>query len=218
MTIFKYILGFCLFFSSALHAAPGNLYRYTDKNGELVMSSTLPGEAADRGYEVLSPRGNVIEVVKPRMTQGEISQMEADKALQEQKKQKEALAAQAREKQARKDALLLKMFSSEQDISRSRDDKVHSIETQMAITIENLVRLEEQLKTAFETKKALQLQNSVIPKMLIDTITDTKTQIEDNVDFLKRKELEKEQIKSQYQEMLDRFRKVKGIPQKAIVE
>lgn len=209
MSAIKLMFSIGLIVCTANAVASGNLYRYTDDNGEQIVSGTLPGDAADRGYEVLSPRGNVIEEVKPRLTSEQIAEMEAKKIEEQEAAQAAEIAKQEREQQARKDALLLKMFASAQDIERARDDKVDSIETQMAITIENLVRLEEQLKTAFETKQALEAQKSVIPKMLKDTITDTKVQIEDNIDFLKRKELEKEQIKAQYEEMLTRFKRVK---------
>ncbi len=45
--------------------ADTNFYRYKDKDGRPVITNTLPSEVADQGYEIISPRGNVIETVQP---------------------------------------------------------------------------------------------------------------------------------------------------------
>ncbi len=214
MTSYKLNILVLLLISTATVAAQPNLYKYTDQNGAQIISATLPSDAADRGYAIVSPRGNIIEVVKPRLTENEIEALEKEKIQQALDQKAQLLAEQEKQEQIRKDRLLLKMFTSAKDIERSRDDKVQNIDTQLGITKDNLARLEAQLNNAYQAKEAHEKQNQEIPKMLQDTITDTQKQIEDNADFLKRKSQEQEQIRTQYQQLIERFNRLKTPPQK----
>ena len=80
--------------------AAANMYRYTDENGQIVISSTIPQEATKRGYDILSNNGRVIETIPPAPTEEEIAAREAEK-----QRQKEL--AEQREQ----DRALLKRFS-----------------------------------------------------------------------------------------------------------
>ena len=88
-----------LILGMATHAA-ANMYRYTDENGQVVISSTIPQEATKRGYDILGSNGRVIETIPPAPTKEEIAAREAEK-----QRQKEL--AEQREK----DRQLLKRFS-----------------------------------------------------------------------------------------------------------
>lgn len=54
------------------------MYRYTDENGQIVISSTIPQEASRRGYDILSKNGRVIETIDPEPTEEEIAAREAE--------------------------------------------------------------------------------------------------------------------------------------------
>ncbi len=75
------LLSSCLQVGQTL--ALDNYYRYKDKDGQVVISNSLPAEVANSGYEIVSPMGNVVEKVLPRKSQDEIA---ADaKALEHQR-------------------------------------------------------------------------------------------------------------------------------------
>lgn len=63
-------LALALGFSAQVAA---NMYRYTDENGQIVISSTIPQEATKRGYDILSNNGRVIETIPPAPTEEEIA-------------------------------------------------------------------------------------------------------------------------------------------------
>ncbi|MDM8182014.1 DUF4124 domain-containing protein, partial [Marinobacter salarius] len=84
------------------------MYRYTDENGQIVISSTIPQEASRRGYDILSKNGRVIETIDPEPTEEEIAAREA-----EEKRQAEA------ERQRELDRKLLERYSHPDEAVRA---------------------------------------------------------------------------------------------------
>lgn len=180
-------------------------YRYKDKDGSLVMSSELPPEAANNGYDVLNSMGEVIEKVPPRKTEAELQkEAENQKLLQSQKQQDELKREQAKE-QNRKDEILLKSFNSAADIERARSDKIASIIVLEEIMKENLHGLKKQLAEAQGAAATYQESKQPIPPKLQTTIDNTLRQIKESNSFLERKQNEKKEIDLKYKAILDRF-------------
>jgi hypothetical protein len=209
----KYCQNFTLLIIISILAMPlcfaeTTLYRYKDKDGHPVITSTLPPEVADQGYEIISPRGNVIETIPPAKNKEQLAKEQ--EALEKQKQ--EAIKAENDRKQAaiqaKKDDILLKSFTNEQDIARSRDEKLASIEVLVEITNENISRLKKQLNDAKISKTAYEKSNQPVPDSLKKTIEESQRQISDNQAFLERKEIEKQEITRKYQSLIDRFQKL----------
>lgn len=180
-------------------------YRYKDADGHQVITSTLPSDVADKGYEIISPRGNVIKTIQPIKTHEEV---EADQKALEVKRQADLKAIENKkneERQAKKDDILLKSFTNKEDIVRSRDEKIASIEVLEQIMHENISRLQKQLKAANESKVTFEKSGQPIPESLKNTITNSERQIKDNEAFLERKKIEKENIQTKYQGLITRF-------------
>lgn len=189
--------------------ASERLYKYVDSQGDTIISNNLPAEYANNGYAIVTPRGNVLEIVPPKKSDEELAhELEAEKIKFAEKQRKEALE-KARLEQERKDDILLKTFASEQAIIRNRDDKIRSIEVLEDITKENVTRLREQLQQAQRTAAEFERNGKLTPKTIIQTIEDSKRQIHENLDFLMKKSQEKDNIKAKYENMLSRFRHLK---------
>lgn len=185
------------------------LYRYKDKDGHAVITSTLPSDVAEQGgYDIISPRGNVLETVPPAKTKEEIAK-EANDLEKEKETQKQAeIVRKQAAIQAKKDEILLKSFTNEQDIIRSRDEKIASIEILEEITKENITRLQKQLDDAKNAVQHHQNTGQQIPESLQKTIEESQRQINDNVAFLTRKKAEKDEIHTKYQGLINRFREL----------
>lgn len=185
--------------------ADNEYYRYKDINGKTVISSTLTQEAVQQGYDVISIRGNVLKTVAPPLTKEQLIKMEQNEAKQKQaQKQIEAEKKQA-QLQAQKDDILLKSFSSETDIVRSRDEKIASIEVLEGIVHENISRLKKQLSDAKSSATTHQKAGQAIPDTLQKTINESERQIQENEAFLKRKDEEKNLIKTKYKGLIERY-------------
>lgn len=186
--------------------AQGNYYRYKDKDGHPVISSTLPSEVVDLGYEIISPRGTVIETISPRESkEQQVSEGELEKQAEIDRKKAQV--------QAHKDEILLKSFTNETDIERSRKEKIASIEVLEEIVHENIDRLQKQLNREKNSAANYTGQNQKIPEKLQKTIDETLRQINENKAFLERKKTEKVQINTKYKGLVERFRYLQQHPQ-----
>ncbi|MBS0288895.1 MAG: DUF4124 domain-containing protein [Proteobacteria bacterium] len=198
-------------------AVAENYYRYKDKDGRLVITGTLPSEVADEGYEIISPRGNVIETVKPVKSKEEIAKEDKEQAAQKQAELKNQEIEKQAQLQAKKDEILLKSFSTEEDIIRSRDEQIASIVILEQIMQQNITRLKKQLNDAKVLKVNYEKKGEAVPAALQKTIDDSERQIKDNLDFLERKKSEKQSINDKYQTLIERYHQLqqnKSLPNK----
>jgi hypothetical protein len=64
------LLMFSLIGTSAVGATSvhASMYRYTDENGQVVISSSVPQEATQRGYDILNNNGRVVTIIAPAPT------------------------------------------------------------------------------------------------------------------------------------------------------
>lgn len=198
----KISLGVVLLLNSMHALSEQKFYRYKDKDGNQVISSTLPSEAAKDGYEIITTRGNVIEKVAPQKTALEIAKDKASKATSNKDEEEKNRQSMIR---AKKDEILLKSFTNESDIIRSRDEKIASINVLEEIMRENIARLKKQLADANVQATSYTSAKQPIPATVQTTISESKRQIEENLDFLERKRVEKEQIHKTYQGLIQRF-------------
>ncbi len=203
------LLSSCLQVGQTL--ALDNYYRYKDKDGQVVISNSLPAEVANSGYEIVSPMGNVVEKVLPRKSQDEIA---ADaKALEHQREaeRQAEIAKQQAAQQAHKDNILLKSFSSVADITRAKNDKLASIAVLENIVQENLGGLEKQLNDAKTAAATYTAKSQPIPASLQHTITESERQIKDGQAFLERKKAEKLDIEAKYKMLTDHFLQLQAV-------
>lgn len=209
-----FVMG-CQLSTSAIFAAQDNYYRYKDKDGNTVISNSVPADVSNSGYEIVSPMGNVVDKVLPRKSDAEIA---ADaKAIEEQReaqKQAEATKLQA-EQQAHKDNILLKSFTSVADINRAKEDKLASIAVLENIVQENLGGLEKQLKDAKAAATTYESKSQPIPATLQKTITESERQIKDGQAFLERKKAEKLEIETKYKLLTEHFLELQARQTKA---
>lgn len=152
-------------------ASAGVFYRYTDESGHTVMARTVPPHIVPSGYEVLSDKGRVIDVVAPALTEAE------------KKARDDLLAEQEREEQARKDRLeadrrLLRQYSGPDDavaLMRRRIGEIDSVIESRRATIEvakkNIGELEEKAAN-------FQRNGKSVPKIVLDQIAAEHNDIE----------------------------------------
>ncbi|MFV8571887.1 DUF4124 domain-containing protein [Marinobacter sp. SBS5] len=123
------------------------MYRYTDANGQLVISNTIPQEATKRGYDIISDSGRVIETIAPAPTAEELAAREAAK---ERKRQREA--------QLEQDRLLLKRFSHPDQAVRAMHRKVEELEGLISLKRGNISVLTSQLDN--EQRRAAEMERA----------------------------------------------------------
>ena len=148
--------------------AEARMYRYTDENGQIVISSTIPQEASRRGYDILSKNGRVIETIDPEPTEEEIAAREA-----EEKRQAEA------ERQLELDRKLLERYSHPDEAVRAMHRKIRELQGLNQLKRGNISVIVSQLDSEQSRAANLERSGRDIPEATLEKIRRLEAQIRD---------------------------------------
>lgn len=153
-------LGACS--SMTAHAADAPevlLYRYVDSRGVTVLDRQgVPPEYAGKGYEVLNARGRVVQVVPPPPTAEQLQQAEASKL------------------QASADAQLLHLYSSVEDVDRTKARKFAELDSLIALAQSNAQGLAKQQAVLQGQAADLERAGKPVVQSLIDQMNNLRDQ------------------------------------------
>ncbi|MEW6727746.1 MAG: DUF4124 domain-containing protein [Pseudomonadota bacterium] len=110
----------------ALGVDAAELYRWKEAGGAVVYADTLPPDKVRDGHAVLNPQGREVRLLAPEPTP------EEREALRREEAQREALRREA-QKQAERDAMLLKLYASETSILEARDARLAALDAQREV-------------------------------------------------------------------------------------
>lgn len=135
------------------------LYRYVDSRGVTVLDRQgVPPEYVAKGYEILNARGRVVQTVPPALTADQIQQAQAQKA------------------QASADAQLMSLYSSVEDVDRTKARKLSELDTLIGLTQGNLNGVLAQQATLQSQAADQERAGKPVPKSLIDKLDDLRDQ------------------------------------------
>ncbi len=175
-------------------AAEGNLYRYRDAEGVLVVDFSVPPEYAGKGYEVLSPSGRLLRKVEPQV---EVSPEEVVSPM----------AAAARD---REDSFILRSYSTVDDIHRARKRRLEQIDREIDILETNITtsisRRDEQLEKAANYQR----NGRPVPDVVNKVIKELDTQLQQADELLERRRSEYRETESRYTWYAERLEQLKA--------
>lgn len=189
-------LALALGFSAKVAA---NMYRYTDENGQIVISSTIPQEATKRGYDILSNNGRVIETIPPAPTEEEIAAREAEK-----QRQKEL--AEQREK----DRALLKRFSHPDQAVKAMHRKIRELEGLIQLKRGNISVISSQLDNEQSRAANMERAGREIPEATLEKIRRLESQIRDIEREITSQTQEIEELRKAFEADIERLEEVTG--------
>lgn len=189
-------LALALGFSTQVAA---NMYRYTDENGQIVISNTIPQEATKRGYDILSNNGRVIETIPPAPTEEEIAAREAEK-----QRQKEL--AEQREK----DRALLKRFSHPDQAVKAMHRKIRELEGLIQLKRGNISVISSQLDSEQSRAANMERAGREIPEATLEKIRRLESQIRDIEREITSQTQEIEELRKAFEADIERLEEVTG--------
>lgn len=184
----------------AMVAEAGNLYRYRNNEGNLVIDYAVPPEYVANGYEILSDSGTVLEVVEP---QADPEEMEPEEV---QKSRSEAEAAQEKE-----DQMLLRTYSALSELEAAMDRKLTQLDREIEIIRSNLEKNEKALKGSRTQAANYQVGGRNVPKALLKNMDNQIHEQRDGENMLQVRQQEYQDTKARYLGYLDRLKTLKGI-------
>jgi predicted RNase H-like nuclease (RuvC/YqgF family) len=189
-------LALALGFSAQVAA---NMYRYTDENGQIVISSTIPQEATKRGYDILNDNGRVIDTIPPAPTEEEIAAREAEK-----QRQKEL--AEQREK----DRALLKRFSHPDQAVKAMHRKIRELEGLIQLKRGNISVISSQLDNEQSRAANMERAGREIPEATLEKIRRLESQIRDIEREITSQTQEIEELRKAFEADIERLEEVTG--------
>lgn len=179
---------------------------WTNKDGVRECGNAVPPEYAQQENRTINKRGITMEIHDRALTQEE---REAQQRQQETQQMRE----QRRKEQIQNDRVLLATFLTEEEIIRSRERQLVSIDANLELTRIGSQKL--QLKLEEETSRAEKLESAgkPLPERMQEDIANLEQQLANKQRYITSKEKEREAIINKYDADIARFRELKGYSQ-----
>ena len=178
--------------------AQAQLYRWVDENGQVQFGDRIPPQYSKNGHEVLSEDGRVLEQIEREKTKEEVAVIEAELARQE-------ILRKQREEQARDDATLMRTFTSTEDIDRTLDQRVSSIQSQINRDQASIGSHEYDLRSSLRKKKNYQSRDEIVPHQLVLNISELRSRLRTLDDEIMKKKQMQLEIRSELTADKERF-------------
>jgi hypothetical protein len=188
--------------------AQAKLYRWVDDDGNVFYSDKVPPSQSKKERAVLDKHGMKVEVVEEAKSEQELKlEHQRKMELERLRREQQRLIAE----QEAKDRILLRTFSSEEDITLARDNRLNALDVSIQILKSNVQRAKNQL--AFLQKDAAnkERQGQKVDKGLREDIERYRNKLKVHYGDIIAKEQEKEEIFASYGKDMERFRSLKDI-------
>ncbi len=185
----------------AATVAEAQMYRYTDENGQMVISNTIPQEASRRGYDILNSQGRVVESVAPAPTAEEIAAREAEKERQE-----------AQKRQQEQDRKLLKRFSHPDQAVRAMHRKVRELEGLSQLKRGNISVIVSQLNNEESRAADMERAGREVPEATLEKIRRLEAQVHDIEREIATQNAEIQDLRDGYEADIRRLEEITGEP------
>ena len=184
------------------------LYKWTDANGLVHYSETVPPEHADRDREILNDQG-----VHVGTEEGEVT--EEERAIQEERAALAEADRKAKEEIARRDRMLLETYISVADIEDLRNRRLELLESQIKLCEVYLGNLRKRLvnlqSEASDYKPHSTREGAPpIPQNLARDISNTTASIALYEQTLSRTRADQANLRESFEKDITRFRELKG--------
>ena len=189
-------------------ATAGSLYKWIDENGQVRYSDRLPPSQVKKKHQQLNSQGVVLTTKEAAKTDEELAaEAEAARKLEEEN----ARQAKLKEAQDKKDQVLLLTFSSEEELSIARDNRLDVLNSVVQLIKKSINTTQERLDELQRNADALYLsKGKEVPGGLAQKIEHFSRKLENRNAQLTSKLAEQEKINQQYEKDVARFRELKA--------
>ena len=178
---------------AAMVAEAGNLYRYRNSEGNLVIDHQIPPQYIDKGYEVITSTGRVEKVVPPRA--------ESDPEDETSSTRAQAVEADQREE----DQMLLRSYSSLEELRAAAERRLEQLDREIDIVESNLEKNRRQLKE-FQRRAAMQqFSGKAVSETILESMDDVLEAQRNAEEMLVLRRTERRQMASRYERYAERF-------------
>jgi len=183
----------------AASLAEASMYRYTDENGQVVISNTIPQEASKRGYDILNKNGRVVETIDPEPTEEEIAAREAEERRQ---------AEEARQREL--DRKLLERYSHPDEAVRAMHRKIRELQGLNQLKRGNISVIVSQLDSEQSRAANLERAGRDIPEATLEKIRRLEAQIRDIQREINSQNADIKALRERFEADIERLEEITG--------
>ena len=169
------------------------LFRYTNEAGVPVTSHILPPEIAQKGYEIITYEGDVIQKVAPALTDEE----------------KQAMLDAIEQKKYDKSLML--RYGSLADLRKSQKRKMAEQEAKLSVLQSNLSNINLQIESEQSKAANFERQGMPIPDSVISSLEGLYGNLERTEDLIRIREKEIQEERDRFKTEMDRYKVLKGL-------
>ena len=181
-----------------------NLYRYKNDVGGTVVDWHVPAKYAGRGYEVLNPQGEVVEVVPRQLSSEELHNKDLVERLQQN-------AEVERARLAEWDKFLLVRYSSVDDIDAAHERALRELKIRLSILASNQrvsrSRLESLLARVADTER----RGDAPLKQDVEAISALRSEIASTGRAIEEREAQVLEVTQDYRKDRERFEQLQDV-------
>lgn len=178
------------------------LYRWVDAEGKVHYTDTLPPEAVDQARDEISRSGTTVNRVERALTAEERAAQEAEAA-------ENARLAAIKAEQDKMDAALTGSYATEADLARAYRERFDLLDQSLEAARVGIRSQERSLEEQLAHAAALERGGKPVPATVQSTIEAARKQVEDQREFLRRRESERQNLQTEYDSILQRYRLLK---------
>ena len=183
-----------------VHAA--TIKCWTNNEGVRECGTSIPPEFAQQGHEEINRQGRVVGEQDRAKTAEEIEAEKKQAAIELEKQQ-------AEEDRARKDKILLDVYTKVEDIEKVRDDNIVAIQARITLAKSRIEKtradLDKRIQAAAEAERGGKTPNEA----LLKDIENLRLRVKNNEDFIAQRGSEIETIRASYSADIERFKELK---------
>ena len=184
--------------------AQRKLYRWTDSAGKVHYTDSLPPDAVDNKQEELNNQGMTVKTTERALTPEERAVVEAEQARLAQERQ-------VAEEKAKMDLALTSSYTTEADLQRAYRERFDLIEQSLESARVGIRSQEKSLADLLDHAANLERNSQPVPRAITDTISLTRGQVDEQRNYLKRRETERVALRAEFDQLLKRYRELMGI-------
>jgi predicted Zn-dependent peptidase len=207
LTLLPVLLLALILFAFSKQASAGALYKWVDENGQIRYSDRLPPNQVKRKHQQLNSQGVILSTKEADKSDEELAAAaEAKRKLEEE----QAAEAKIRDAQFKLDQVLLLTFSTEEELTLARDDRLVVLESVIQLINKSIDSTQQQLDQLQTSADEIYLsKGKEVPGGLAQKIEHFTRKVENRSGQLEAKMAEKSKINNQYRVDLARFRELK---------
>ena len=180
-------------------AANAYMYKWVDDKGEVHYGDSVPPEYSDKERKQINERGRTVKVFEAAKTPEEIAEAKRLEVIRLEELKKA-------EEQALRDNVLMATYSNEEDMVKTRDSKIASLEGLVQLTKRRIRSMNHRIKQLTEDAADYERSGRPVPEMLTRQIENIRTQTIENESFILTKKKEQDEINRQLKIDIERFR------------